>query len=166
MTDRRDRGLAAAALLGRQPLPAESEGAGGVKWLIAEYCGHYILMGWHLYLRDDPGYRKRNKDGGWGWIRGPVWERDRDGNKVVAFFAASFGIDLKGDWSCGEYGLADFVKRFPLPGRKVWGERRGGVRVIQGYWSDLTLAPLGGGGGFGSPSPAQRRPNAPHEQPR
>lgn len=54
-------------------------------------------------------------------------------------------------------GLVEFVKRFPLPGRKVWGERRGGVRVIQGYWGDLTLAPFGGGGGFCSPSIAPRQ---------
>jgi hypothetical protein len=109
------------------------------RWLVAEYCGHDIYMGWHLYLRDDPGYQKRNKDGGWGWLRGPVWERDRAGNKIVAFFAAAFGIDLQGDWSCGRYGLSEFVKRFPLPGRKVWGERRGGIEVMEDYWGNLAL---------------------------
>lgn len=108
-------------------------------WLVAEYCGHDFYTGWHLYLRDDPGYQKRNADGDWGWIRGPVWPRNEKGNKIVAFFAAAFGIALKGDWTCPQDGCAEFVKRFPLPGRKVWGERRGGIEVTEGYWGDLAL---------------------------
>ena len=109
------------------------------RWLVVEYCGHDIYLGWHLYLRNDPGYQKRNKDGGWGWVRGPVWERDRRGNRMVEFFARSFGIDLKGDWSCGHYGLDEFVKRYPLKGRKIWGEKRGGVEVLEDYWGTLAL---------------------------
>lgn len=105
------------------------------KWLVAEYCGHDIYMGWHLYLRDHPGYQKRNSDGNWGWIRLGSLARRR----VVAFFA-TLGIELKGDWSCPEYGIGEFVKRFPLPGRKVWGKRRGGVEVLEAYWGDLSLA--------------------------
>lgn len=108
------------------------------QWLVAEYCGHDIYSGWHLYLRDDPGFQKRNADGDWGWIRGPVWP-DRKGNRFVKFFQEAFGIELKGDWTCPEYGLAEFAKRFPLPGRKVWGERRGGVEVTVGEWGDLAL---------------------------
>lgn len=106
------------------------------RWLVAEYCGHDLFTGWHLYLRDDPGYQKPNNDGGWGWIRHGSIRRDY----IVAFFA-TLGIELKGDWSCPEYGCAEFVKRYPLKGCKVWGERRGGVQVIEDYWGDLTLHP-------------------------
>ena len=117
------------------------------RWLVAEYCGHDIYMGWHLYIRDNPGYQKRNQDGGWGWIRGPVWDRDRKNNRMVKFFSEAFGIELKGDWTCPEHGCAEFVKRYPLKGRKVWGEKRGGVEVLEGYWGDLLLftpnVPLG-----------------------
>jgi hypothetical protein len=101
-------------------------------WLIAEYCGHNFYMGWHLYLRDNPGYQKRNADGNWGWVR----PGDRGTWDVVKFFEA-LGIELKGDWSRPEDGCAEFVKRFPMPGRKVWGKRRGGIRVSVGYWGDL-----------------------------
>lgn len=95
-------------------------------------------MGWHLYLRETPKFQQRNKDGDWGWVRGPVWPRDRVGNRMVLFFA-SLGIELKGDWTCPEDGCAEFVKRYPLKGRKSWGEKRGGVEVLEGYWGDLKL---------------------------
>lgn len=109
------------------------------RWLIAEYCGHDIYMGWHLYMRENPGYQQRNENGDWGWIRGPVWGHRSRGNRVVEFFVRAFGIELKGDWTCGDYGLAEFVKRFPLKGRKIWGEKRGGVEVLEDYWGTLAL---------------------------
>lgn len=104
------------------------------RWLVAEYCDSNFYSGWHLYLREKPGYQTRNKDGGWGWIR------SLNNDKIVAFFA-TLGIELKEDWPCPEYGLAEFVKRYPLKGRKVGGEKRGGVKVLVGEWGDLTLAP-------------------------
>lgn len=109
------------------------------RWLIAEYCSHPIYLGWHLYLRDDPRYQKRNQDGGWGWIRGPAWDRDRKGNKIVEFFSSALGIDLQDDWTCPQHGLAAFVKRFPIKGRKVGGEKRGGIAVLEDYWGNLTI---------------------------
>lgn len=104
------------------------------RWLVAEYCGHDIYMGWHLYLRDTPKYQTRNEDGSWGWIRPRAIKR----NRIVEFFA-TLGIELKGDWTCPEYGLAEFVKRYPLKGRKIWGETRGGVEVLEDYWGTLAL---------------------------
>ncbi len=106
------------------------------RWLVAEYCGHDIYMGWHLYLRDSPGYQKRNADGSWGWIRlGAI------GRKYIVEFFATLGIELKGDWSRPEDGCAEFVKRYPLKGRKVWGEKRGGIEVLEGYYGELTKTP-------------------------
>lgn len=104
------------------------------RWLVAEYCGHDLFMGWHLYLRDSPKYQTRNADGEWGWLR----SGDLAARKIVAFMA-SLGIKLTRDWSCPEYGPAEFVKRHSLPGRKVWGETRGGVEVLEDHWGNLTL---------------------------
>jgi hypothetical protein len=103
-------------------------------WLVAEYCGHNFYMGWHLYERENPGYQKRNANGDWGWVR----PGDIGACHVVEFFK-TLGITLQGDWTCPEYGIAEFVKRYPLKGRRVWGERRGGVEVTRGYWDDLAL---------------------------
>jgi len=102
-------------------------------WLVAEYCGHDIYTGWHLYLRDHPGYQKRNKDGDWGWLR------RLDGDKKVQEFFTSIGITLKGDGTRDADGLMEFAQRFPLPGRKVWGKRRGGVRVTEARCGELAL---------------------------
>lgn len=103
-------------------------------WLVAEYCGSNFYTGWHLYLRETPGYQQRNEDGSWGWIRpGAI------GRKHIVEFFATLGIELKSDWTCPEYGCAEFVKRYPLKGRKVWGEKRGGVEVLKDYWGTLAI---------------------------
>lgn len=107
------------------------------RWLIAEYCGHDIYMGWHLYLRDHPGYQRRNQDGDWGWIAGVDIRRGRAG--VVTKLLTDLGCEITGDGTTDTDGIARFAATYPLPGRKVWGKRRGGVEVQESQWGELTL---------------------------
>jgi len=98
------------------------------KWLVAEYCGHDYFMGWHLYLRDTPGYQERNKDGGWGWLRKAGGARE---------FLESIGCPITGDGSMDSDGIAAFARRYPLPGKRVWRKKRGGVLVVLDYWGHV-----------------------------
>ena len=103
-------------------------------YLIAEHCDADFYTGWHLYLRETPKYQTPNSNGSWGWIR----SGDLIAPRIIEFMA-SLGINLFGDWTCPEYGLAEFVKRYPLSGRRIWGEKRGGVEVLQDRWGTLDL---------------------------
>lgn len=94
-------------------------------YLIAEYCRGPFYMGWHLYLRDYRPFR-RNKDGSWGWIRlrGYSWRRDG-----VLKFLLSIGIEIKGDGTCDDDGIAEFARRYPIKGRRCGGKWRGCLEV-------------------------------------
>lgn len=82
-------------------------------------------MGWHIYIRDHRAFRKNN-DGTWGWIRmsGWSWMQPR-----VLKFLSSIGIDIRGDGTCDDDGIAEFAKRYPIKGRRCGGKRRGCLEV-------------------------------------
>lgn len=107
-------------------------------YLITEYCGHDIYMGWHLYLRDNKARQQPNADGGWGWIKG-VGRRDWEFSGAKAVFD-SLGITIKGDGSCDNDGLAELARRFPIPRQRIWRKPRGCVEVDVDEWGRMTLA--------------------------
>lgn len=93
-------------------------------WLIAEYCAHdFLYTGWHLYLRENKGYQRRNKDGGWGWLRRPQEGR-------AAALLMSLGCAITGDGTTDSDGIAKFASLYPLKGKTVGGRRRGGCPVV------------------------------------
>ena len=73
-------------------------------FLVAEYCAADMFEGWHLYLRDT-ARRQRNADGSWGWIRS---------RECRAACLAKFGIELRGDGTTDDDGVAEFAKRFQV----------------------------------------------------
>ncbi len=75
-------------------------------------------MGWHLYLRENMAF-KRNKDGRWGWIRTPQMKPELE----------SLGINIKGDGTCDDDGIAEFARRYPIKGRRCGGKLRGCIEV-------------------------------------
>jgi len=92
-------------------------------FLIAEYCRGPFYMGWHLYLRENMAFNRRNRDGGWGWIRRPAEDFD------VIKCLWSLGIIITGDGTCDYDGIAEIVRRYPIKGRKCGGKPRGRVSV-------------------------------------
>ena len=110
-------------------------------YLIAEYCRGPFYMGWHLYLRENR-ILKRNKDGGWGWIR-QVREHP------VMGFLKSIGITIRGDGTCDDDGIAAFAIRYPINGRRSGGKRRGCIEVEVDDFRKIKMAnqslDLGGG---------------------
>lgn len=106
-------------------------------YLIAEYCNAQFYTGWHLYLRDNNNRQQRNADGEWGWIRG--FGR-RDSNGPVRKFLASLGIQIRGDGTCDNDGIAEFAKRFSLGRQRIGGKPRGCLEVTVGEWGEIELA--------------------------
>lgn len=107
-------------------------------YLITEYCGSEIYMGWHLYLRDNKNRQQRNADGGWGWIHG-VGRRGWETTQAKKIFD-QLGITITGDGSCDHDGLAELARRFPIPRQRIWKKPRGCVEVISDEWGRLALA--------------------------
>jgi len=101
-------------------------------WLIAEFCGHDLFNGWHIYLRDSPRY-ERNVDGGWGWLQRGHWLIPS-----VHAVLATIGIAMRpgGDGSCDDDGYASLARQRPIGG----SDRRGGVRVRVDRVTGVTLA--------------------------
>lgn len=97
-------------------------------YLIAEYCGADIYMGWHLYLRDNNKRQQRNADGDWGWIRG-VGRRGWEHNPAKKLLD-SLGITIRGDGTCDDDGIAELSRRFPIPRQRIWGKPRGCIEVL------------------------------------
>ena len=90
-------------------------------------------MGWHLYFRENRSF-KRNKDGGWGWIR-----RFREQQPVMSFLA-SVGITIRGDGSCDDDGIAEIAKRYPIMGRRAGGKYRGCIEVEIDEFGKIKMA--------------------------
>lgn len=111
-------------------------------YLLAEYCGHNLFTGWHLYLRDNKNRQQRNADGDWGWVRWSEWREGRRGveHPAQAVFD-ELGIKLKGDGTCDDHGYAELAKRFPIPRQRIWRRPRGCVEVVVDEWRRITLAP-------------------------
>lgn len=105
---------------------------GQIVWLIAEYCAHDCYMGWHLYLRESRRYQKRNKDGGWGWIRRP---KDSNAGKLLA----ELGFPILGDGTVDRDGIGQFARAFPFKGKQIGGKVRGGVKVTVGEHGVLSV---------------------------
>lgn len=105
-----------------------------MKYLVAEYCPGPIYMGWHMYLRDYRAFR-RNKDGGWGWIRqrSLMWEK-------LLKFLSSIEIEITGDGTRDHDGIAEFAKRWPVKGRRSGGKLRGCVEITIGACGEIRLA--------------------------
>jgi len=93
-------------------------------------------MGWHLYLRDHRAFR-RNNDGSWGWIRmsGWSWMQPR-----VLKLLSSLRIEITGDGTCDDDGIAEFARRYPINGRRCGGKKRGCVKVEIDEFDGLRLA--------------------------
>jgi hypothetical protein len=105
------------------------------RWLVAEYCGSNIFSGWWLYLRENPGYQKRNANGDWGWLQRRPFDL-----RHAFDLLKSLGCEVTGDGTMSNppSGVAKFAKKYPLPGRRVWGKRRGGIEVVVGHYGELT----------------------------
>lgn len=104
------------------------------KFLIAEYCGAYLFTGWHFYVRDSKRKNKRNDDGSWGWVR-----RLNDHSSSVKAVMGELGIRLIGDGTCDDDGIAEFVKRFPMPRQRIWGRPRGCIEINVTRCGTITL---------------------------
>ena len=89
------------------------------KYLIAEYCRGPFYMGWHLYLRENRAFR-RNADGNWGWIRK---------YPEIISYLEPLGINIRGDGTCDDDGIAEFAKRYPIKGRRCGGKLRGCLQI-------------------------------------
>ena len=98
------------------------------RFLIAEYCGSDLFGGWHLYLRD---FRKqqRNRDGGWGWIRGSQIRRYPATYQWLHALLAEVGITINGDGTCDGDGVEQVSQMFPMRTRS-WGKQRGCIPVL------------------------------------
>lgn len=92
------------------------------RFLLAEYCSASFYMGWHLYLRDTKEKGRCNKDGAWGWLRGI--NRSNPAQQVFD----ELGIEIKGDGTCDDDGIAEIARRFP-----------GGIEVDVDYYGRITL---------------------------
>lgn len=101
-------------------------------YLITEYCRGPFYMGWHVYLRDNNKRQQRNSDGEWGWIRRP-----RENRELVRFLG-SLEIEIRGDGTCDDDGLAEVARRFPIARQRIGGKRRGCIPVLVGRWGELS----------------------------
>lgn len=113
------------------------------RYLISEFCGHDIYMGWHLYLRDSKKKRQRNADGSWGWI---LWSGWRDGRHGIlhpaqaVFDALEITMLPDSDGTLDSDGYAELARRFPIPRQRIWGKPRGCVAVVVDEWGRIELA--------------------------
>lgn len=101
-------------------------------YLIAEYCPGPFYMGWHLYLRENRVF-KRNRDGGWGWIRNSSFTREF---RAIPFLK-TLGITIEGDGTCDHDGVAEIARRYPIKGRRCGGKRRGCIEVDVDEWGNI-----------------------------
>ena len=92
-------------------------------------------MGWYLYLRDSREMQKRNCDGTWGWLRGI----HRKGENPVQRIFDKLGIEIKGDGTCDDDGIADFAKRFPIFGQIIGGRPRGCIETVVDRYGQITM---------------------------
>ena len=111
------------------------------KFLIAEYCDAPFYMGWHLYLRDTKERQKLNRDGTWGWLRNVHRQGENPAQQVFDIL----GIEIKGDGTCDDDGIAEIARQFPMPGEKVGGKQRGCIVVVIDKYGRIILPESGKG---------------------
>ena len=67
--------------------------------------------------------------GEWPWMQPRVLE-----------FLSSIGIEIRGDGTCEDDGIAEFARRYPIKGRRCGGKRRGCIEVVVDKFNDIKVA--------------------------
>ena len=58
----------------------------------------------------------------------------------VLKFLSSLGIEMHGDGTCDDDGIAEFARRYPIHGRRCGGKKRGCVEVEIDEFDEIKVA--------------------------
>ena len=109
-------------------------------FLLAEFCGHDLFHGWHLYLRESKDKHRQNEGKtrytgfDWGWSHKWFWETE------ALRLVRAAGCIAVGHPNCDDGPFAEMAKRFPIPRERIWKKPRGCIEVILEEDKGLRLA--------------------------
>ena len=58
----------------------------------------------------------------------------------VLGFLSSIGIEIPGDGTCDDDGIAEFTRRYPIKGRRCGGKLRGCLEIEIDEFDEIKLA--------------------------